>query len=104
MMNWKETLRPDLKKVVLTAVIFVLVTFAAYLLYGILMMDVVAFGFPLTFYARGTLPMPSYLGHDSGSIYYLNLVVDIAIWYVVTCVVMNNKKEQKPVLNVKKKK
>lgn len=80
-MNWKEFLKPDLRKIVVFIILFISSSFIYF------NTDFYFLGFPMSFYVRTPcfgLTCPGWIW--GFSLQYL--LVDLVIWYLVSCLIV----------------
>lgn len=85
-MNFKEFFKPTIEKIILFLLIFIFFTFlpTGFLKDGLSINpfpEINDLGLPLSFYHQEC----SDLGRCANVINYLNLVVDIIFWYLLSC-------------------
>ena len=82
-MDWKNMFKPDRKKVVLAAALFLVFS-----LYNF----PTQYGLPLVFYVNGADIMRGLCvncGEGQGPYTsYLNLVIDVLFWYMIACILL----------------
>jgi len=83
-MDWKKFFMPDLKKILLVAVLLVITALFWPRPY---LADVNTYGGPFAFAQVGTMPCPPDLPACSHTphIFYSALIIDIIIWYLIAC-------------------
>jgi hypothetical protein len=78
-MNWKKSLKPDWKKIVLTVILFLISTRYTYTL-GL---DApTSYGFPISVYQLGGWPA-GYTGF-----LYIGIVIDLIFYYLISCLII----------------
>ena len=86
-MNFKQFLKPDWRKIVVFIIllIFIVIIIPIFINSGFGVLYVNA-GFPLVFYEK-TIINPS-LGTEKTNFLMLNLVIDIIVLYVLSCLIV----------------
>ena len=87
-MNWKDFFKPTTGKVVLFLILMIVLNY--YLISTIVVADaVILVGTPLGFYPVGSMQCLSPSDCPSGPEFsYVNLIIDIVFWYVVSCIIV----------------
>ena len=87
-MNWKEFIKPTIGKIIILIVAIVLTSIfnTATFCPGCTQ---AAFGFPFTIYeVPGCEPVPPSFECPGARIVYSGLIFNLAIWYIVSCLIM----------------
>jgi preprotein translocase subunit SecE len=84
-MNWKEFLKPDWRKIVLTIILFTIVTGLKWYLFDTCLGCYnTYFGVPLAFYEKIVWPREN----EMTNFLIFNLIVDIIFWYLLSCLIV----------------
>jgi len=86
-MNWKEFLKPDWKKIILTLGLFVLFSSIS-LVYGPICFEgCINFGFPYIFYSKIGVGFSNEVQEFTVHTNYYSMFIDVVIWYLFSCLI-----------------
>jgi len=80
-MNWKEFLKPELKRLAISILLIVISSFLSFTPQNVV---VVSYGFPLSVYSNCRPVLGCPIGLNYG-IDYFGAIVNVIFWYFISC-------------------
>lgn len=83
-MNWKEFLKPDFKKIIIFAIIIILLFLLSITIYR----SYPSTGYPLPIQKVVSLGEPGRPVMLTAEYDYINILINLVIWYLISCVII----------------